>query len=136
MSHMRVLTGPDLERALVLRDEGMPGTDVDDVDDRATHPGVFAEFDHRFGGFTLDVAAAEHNAKCERYFTREQDGQTWWQRLVEQRRDRGEGLRFLKRGQQVIGPNERPPFGVCLLIWGLDDRGPLPTDALFDGDAA
>jgi phage N-6-adenine-methyltransferase len=162
--------------------------DVDDVDDRATHPGVFEEFDHRFGGFTLDVAAAAHNTKCARYFTREQDGlahswagelvwcnppyssiapwvakawaeweqtrgivmllpanrteQSWWQQLVEPRRDRGAGLRveflpgrmrFLKPGQGRIGPNERPPFGVCLLIWGLEDR-PAPADArLFDG---
>lgn len=151
--------------------------DVDDVDDRATHPDVFAEFEHRFGSFTLDVAAAAHNTKCERYFTREQDGlsqswadelvwcnppysaiapwvrkawaswedtrgivmllpanrteQSWWQRLVEPMRDRGSGLRveflpgrmrFLKPGQTRVGPNERPPFGVCLLIWGLDDR--------------
>jgi hypothetical protein len=26
-------------------------------------------------------------------------------------------LRFLARGQSLIGPNERPPFGCCLLIW-------------------
>lgn len=53
--------------------------DVDAVDDRATHPLFFADFDERFGPFTLDVAAAAHNTKCERYFTREQDGlvQDW-----------------------------------------------------------
>lgn len=53
--------------------------DVDGVDDRATHPLYFAEFDERLGPFTLDVAAAEHNTKCERYFTRDQDGlaQSW-----------------------------------------------------------
>ncbi|MBN7792405.1 DNA N-6-adenine-methyltransferase [Microbacterium esteraromaticum] len=155
-------------------------SDVDDIDDRATHPDVFAGFERRFGQFTLDAAAAEHNAKCGRYFTRETDGlsqswagelvwcnppysqiapwvrkawaewsstrgivmllpanrteQQWWQRLVEPHRDRGTGLRveflagrmrFLKPGQTRIGPNERPPFGVCLLIWGLGDRPPL-----------
>lgn len=48
--------------------------DVDAVDDRATHPLHFAEFNDRLGPFTLDVAAAHHNTKCERYLTREQDG--------------------------------------------------------------
>lgn len=53
--------------------------DVDAVDDRATHPLDFAEFSDRHGPFTLDVAAAVHNTKCDRYFTREQDGtaQDW-----------------------------------------------------------
>lgn len=53
--------------------------DVDGVDDRATHPLDFAEFEERFGPFTVDVAAAAHNTKCERYYTREQDGvaQDW-----------------------------------------------------------
>ncbi len=53
--------------------------------------------------------------------------QGWWQRQVEPRRDRPGGvrveflpgrLRFLKPGQKHIAPNERPPFGCCLLIWG------------------
>lgn len=145
----------------------------DDVDDRATTPEVFDTLSERFGGFTLDVAAAAHNTKCPRYFTREDDGlskswagervwcnppysaiepwvlkahlqsevaplivmllpanrteQGWWQRAVEPYRDRPGArlrveflpgrIRFLKRGQNVIGPNERPPFGCCLLIW-------------------
>jgi phage N-6-adenine-methyltransferase len=46
----------------------------DVVDDRATHPLDFAAFTERHGPFTLDVAAAPHNTKCERFFTREQDG--------------------------------------------------------------
>ena len=54
--------------------------------------------------------------------------QRWWQEYVEPYRDRaGLGLRveflpgrmrFLARGQTEIGPNERPPYGCCLLIWG------------------
>jgi hypothetical protein len=143
-----------------------------DVDDRATDPVLFTWLTHRFG-FTLDVAAAPHNAKCERYFTTDQDGleqswagetvwcnppysdiapwvakawaehrtareivmllpanrteQRWWQELVEPYRDRpGTPLvveflpgrpRFLRPGQVEIGPNERPPFGCCLLVW-------------------
>lgn len=53
--------------------------------------------------------------------------QKWWQELVEPYRDKAGSalrveflpgrLRFLKPGQKEIGPNERPPFGCCLLIW-------------------
>lgn len=54
--------------------------------------------------------------------------QGWWQDHVEPRRDdrRPDGprveflrgrLRFVKPGSTEIGPNERPPFGCCLLIW-------------------
>lgn len=53
--------------------------------------------------------------------------QGWWQRQIEPWRDQPGGvrveflpgrLRFLKPGQKHIGPNERPPFGCCLAIWG------------------
>jgi phage N-6-adenine-methyltransferase len=52
---------------------------VDAVDDRGTDPEFFAKVSERFGGFTLDAAAAEHNAKAPRYFTRDDDGlaQRW-----------------------------------------------------------
>jgi len=53
--------------------------------------------------------------------------QGWWQRFVEPNRDRPDGglvveflagrLRFIQAGRTDIGPNERPPFGCCLLIW-------------------
>lgn len=53
--------------------------------------------------------------------------QGWWQDLVEPNRDgeasvlRVEFLRgrprFVLPGAEAIGPNERPPFGCCLLIW-------------------
>ena len=51
----------------------------DDVDDRGTRWDEFNPISERFGGFTLDVAAAEHNAKCDNYFTREDNGliQPW-----------------------------------------------------------
>jgi hypothetical protein len=39
----------------------------DEVDDRETPPCVFAPLDLEFH-FTLDVAAARHNAKCARYY--------------------------------------------------------------------
>lgn len=146
------------------------------VDDRETHPDDFAVWNAEFG-FTLDAAAAAHNAKCERYFTAEQDGlwkswaservwcnppysdigawvakawhewetvepadlivmllpanrteQGWWQDRVEPFRDRPGSplrvrflrgrLRFIQAGRTEVGPNERPPFGCCLLIWG------------------
>lgn len=53
--------------------------------------------------------------------------QAWWQDQVEPYRDReGSPLRvefirgrqrFVLPGAESIGPNERPPFGCCLLIW-------------------
>jgi phage N-6-adenine-methyltransferase len=61
--------------------------------------------------------------------------QEWWQRWVEPDRDRTFSfraghmrfslraeflpgrMRFLAPGATEIGPNERPPFGCCLLIW-------------------
>lgn len=50
--------------------------------------------------------------------------QGWWQRQVEPYRRKGTleveflsgRLRFLKPGQSVVKPNERPPFGCCLVI--------------------
>lgn len=52
---------------------------LDEVDDRGTHPDDFARFAALYGPFTLDTAAAPHNAKCARYFTRADDGlvQSW-----------------------------------------------------------
>lgn len=50
----------------------------DEVDDRGTTPELFGPLHRRFR-FTLDAAASAANAKCERYFTREDDGlrQSW-----------------------------------------------------------
>lgn len=45
----------------------------DTVDDRETGPDTFAECVERWGPFTLDVAAADHNAKCDNYFTLQDD---------------------------------------------------------------
>ena len=149
------------------------------MDDRATTPEVFDPLHERFG-FTVDVAASEHNAKLPRYFDREVDGlvqdwsgehvwcnppysdlrpwlekawgsdcpivvmlvpanrteQGWWQELVEPYRDRAGSplrvefikgrLRFIAPGAEKVGPNERPPFGCCLLIW---DRRIPPAGA-------
>lgn len=54
--------------------------------------------------------------------------QRWWQDHVEPYRDRPGScltvrflrgrLRFIQPGQREIRPNDRPPFGCCLLIWG------------------
>lgn len=48
------------------------------TDDWATPQDFFDDLDREFG-FTLDVCADDQNAKCGRYFTREQDGldQDW-----------------------------------------------------------
>ncbi|UXA09610.1 phage N-6-adenine-methyltransferase (plasmid) [Mycobacterium sp. SMC-2] len=148
----------------------------DAIDDRATTPEDFARFDKSLGPFTLDVAAAAHNAKCARYFIHSDNGlaqswagervwcnppysrighwvekawrehertdgvamllpanrteQGWWQQMVEPYRDRPGSplsvlflpgrMRFIAPGRAAIGPNERPPFGCCLVTWRLD----------------
>jgi phage N-6-adenine-methyltransferase len=147
----------------------------DAVDDRGTPPELFDPLMGRFG-FTLDVAAAAHNAKCPRWFGVEANGleqpwtgrvwcnppysnlgawvqkawdewrvggrpelivmllpanrpeQDWWQDHIEHDRDQdGSPLtieflrgrrRFIMPGQTEVLPNQRPPFGVCLAIWG------------------
>lgn len=63
--------------------------------------------------------------------------QVWWQQLVEPHRDRPGSpltveflpgrLRFLSPGQSVVGANERPPFGCCLLIWSTRQPDLPPT---------
>lgn len=146
----------------------------DEVDDRGTPQDFWDELDARYQ-FTLDVAAAPHNAKCRDYYTRLADGllqpwrgsiwcnppysgldrwlakawaewerqggprtivmllpanrpeQPWWQTYVEPHRDRPGSplsvrflpgrLRFIKPGAIDVKPNERPPFGCCLLVW-------------------
>ena len=54
--------------------------------------------------------------------------QAWWQDLVEPyRQEPGFSVEFLRGrqrfvmpGAEHIGPNERPPFGCCLLIWNTE----------------
>lgn len=146
-------------------------TPKDSVDDRMVPDGEFWVLNKRFK-FSIDIAAAKHNARLSRYHTRETDGlvhswkgervwcnppysnirpwvekaglevdadiivmllpanrteQRWWQEFIEPIRDRPGSrlrveflpnrLRFLKPGQTMVGPNERPPFGSCLCIW-------------------
>jgi len=53
---------------------------LDEVDDRGTKWEFIRALEARLGApFTLDVAAAPHNAKAPRYFTRDDDGlsQAW-----------------------------------------------------------
>lgn len=67
--------------------------------------------------------------------------QAWWQDLIEPFRVRENcrlrveflpgRLRFLKPGQTAIGPNERPPFGVCLCIWKPGDFAGPEQNLLF-----
>lgn len=53
--------------------------------------------------------------------------QKWWGTFIEPHRDRGNGLRveflpgrmrFIVPPADRVLPNERPPFGCCLVIWG------------------
>lgn len=57
--------------------------------------------------------------------------QGWWQELVEPHRDQGGDLsveflpgrpRFICVGETAVLPNQRPPFGCCLLIWDAGGR--------------
>lgn len=146
----------------------------DDVDDRGTDWAFIRQLEERFGTFTLDVAAAPHNAKASDYYTRDDDGlerpwtgrvwcnppysdcgawvrkawaewgharterivlllpanrveQKWWQEHVEPFRDRPGSpltvefqpgrMRFDRPGWTPGPKGDRPPFGVCLLIW-------------------
>jgi phage N-6-adenine-methyltransferase len=58
--------------------------------------------------------------------------QGWWQRAVEPGRLSGDlrveflpgRLRFIAFDADEIKPNERPPFGCCLLIWGATGIAP------------
>jgi phage N-6-adenine-methyltransferase len=57
--------------------------------------------------------------------------QGWWQQRIEPRRDRAGSplsvlflpgrMRFIAAGSDRVGPNERPPFGCCIVTWGLDN---------------
>jgi phage N-6-adenine-methyltransferase len=148
------------------------------VDDRMLPDAEFWVLNKRFS-FTVDAAAARHNARLERYWTEQDSGlnhswaaervycnppyskiepwiekawkedqaslivmllpanrteQKWWQTHVEPMRDRAGSplrveflpnrIRFKKPGQTMIGPNERPPFGCCLLIWDYSSSNP------------
>ena len=66
------------------------------TDDWPTDPAVFAELEEQFGPFDLDPCASDENAKCERYFTRSDDGlaQAW-------------------RGRVFMNP----PYGRALPVW-------------------
>ncbi len=52
--------------------------------------------------------------------------QAWWQDLIEPHRLDGSlyveflrgRMRFIAAGDDEIKPNARPPFGVCLVVWG------------------
>jgi phage N-6-adenine-methyltransferase len=157
-----------------------------EVDNLETPWDFFTPLQERFG-FTLDACALPHNAKCERYFTPDEDGlaqpwegervwcnppysniepwvfkatlelvdlavfllpanrteQRWWQRHVEPYRDKPGGwrceflpgrLRFIKHGHDRVEPNQRPPFGCCLLI--LERAQVVPQDEQEGAHAA
>lgn len=72
--------------------------------------------------------------------------QNWWQHLIEPHRDRAGSplrvlflpgrMRFLRAGQQRIGPNERPPFGCLIAAWALDPSSVLPAQpSMFEAVA-
>jgi phage N-6-adenine-methyltransferase len=66
------------QRAYRLRSNRRARGIIHQADEWTTPPDVFAALNAEFG-FTLDVAADAHNAKCRRYFTSAEDGlrQSW-----------------------------------------------------------
>lgn len=58
-------------------------TDPDLIDDRATHKTTFEPLNDEFG-FTVDVAAAAHNTKCDRFYDVDANGleQSWAGEIV------------------------------------------------------
>ncbi len=56
--------------------------------------------------------------------------QGWWQEMVEPFRDRRDSplkvefikgrTRFIRVGSTTVGPDERPPYGCCLVIWSTE----------------
>lgn len=80
----------------------------------------------------IEKAWQEHRNGCDlvvMLLPANRTEQGWWQDLIEPFRDRSSdrrGLsveflrgrrRFIYPGRGAIGPNERPPFGVCLAVW-------------------
>jgi hypothetical protein len=78
----------------------------DEIDDRGTPQDFWDELNERYH-FTLDVAAAPHNAKCANYYTRLADGllQPWTGRCGATRRTRAR--RWLEKAWTEW--NGRPP---------------------------
>lgn len=85
-------------------------------------------------GHWVDKAWREHEA-CDgivMLLPANRTEQGWWQQMVEPYRDRvgsplrvvflAGRMRFIAAGADRVGPNERPPFGCCLLTWGIDHR--------------
>jgi phage N-6-adenine-methyltransferase len=74
----------------------------------ATPPELFAALDARFGPFTLDPCATPDNAKCARYYTREQDGlaQPWGGRVFVNPPYGREAGRWVARAWQAVAYGE------------------------------
>lgn len=75
----------------------------------------------------LEKAWAEPTALVVMLLPANRTEQGWWQNLVEPHRDRPGSrltveflrgrLRFIAHDKDRVEPNERPPFGCCLLIF-------------------
>ena len=86
-----------------------------DRDNLGTDPKLYARVNERFH-FTLDVCATQANAKARLYEVLPPSllGTVRGDQHHEFLRGR---QRFVLPGAESIGPNERPPFGCCLLTW-------------------
>jgi site-specific DNA-methyltransferase (adenine-specific) len=92
-----------------------------DTDEWATSQPLFDELSRIFGGFTLDPCATVQNAKCARFFTRDDDGLAQkWEGKVFMNPPYGREI-----GKWVKKAWEESQYGalvVCLLPGRVDTR--------------
>lgn len=89
----------------------------------STPQSYFDDQNARFGGFTLDACATAENAKCERFYTQEQDGlaQPWTGRVwCNPPYGRGVG-HWLQKAWQATSSGEADVV-VCLVPARTDTR--------------
>jgi len=86
-----------------------------------TPPALFNELDRIFGGFTLDPCATPENAKCARYFTREDDGlsREWTGKVF---MNPPYGREIGKWVRKAWAESLRGALVVCLLLARVDTR--------------
>jgi phage N-6-adenine-methyltransferase len=80
--------------------------------------------------WVMKAWAAIYDERCElvvMLLPANRTEQAWWQKWIEPQRDKPGGvrveflpgrMRFIVPPADAVLPNDRPPFGCCLVIWG------------------